>query len=216
MTNLNNAQLIESLEWRYATKMFNSKKEIDAKTWETLERALILSPSSYGLQPWKFVIVKNKALREQLRAASWNQSQVTDASHMVVFVIKEKMDEAHITEFIEQTAKVRGQNPSDLEGYKKMMIGDLVNGPRSQASSEWAARQAYIALGNFMTAAALIGVDTCPLEGLDPIKYDDILGLTGSGWKTVCACPAGYRDENDKYAHAKKVRFESSNLIINK
>ena len=97
-----------------------------------------------------------------------------------------------------------------------MMIGDLVNGPRSHVISEWAARQAYIALGNFMTAAAMIGVDTCPLEGLDPVKYDEILGLTGSGWKTVCACPAGYRDAEDKYATSKKVRFDAKDLIIHK
>ena len=216
MQKLGNSQLLESLEWRYATKKFDASKKIDAKTWETLERALILSPSSYGLQPWKFVVVQDQATREKLKAASWNQTQVTDASHHVVFVIKEKMDEAHITKFIEATASTRGQNPADLEGYKKMMIGDLVNGPRSHVISEWAARQAYIALGNFMTAAAMIGVDTCPLEGLDPVKYDEILGLTGSGWKTVCACPAGYRDAEDKYATSKKVRFDAKDLIIHK
>ena len=216
MQKISNGQLIESLEWRYATKKFDSAKKIDAQTWETLEQALILSPSSYGLQPWKFIIVEDSATREKLKAVSWNQSQVTDASHHVVFAIKEKMYESHITKFIEQTAKIRGQNPADLEGYRKMMIGDLVQGPRSHVIAEWAARQAYIALGNFMTAAAMIGVDTCPLEGLDPAKYDEILGLTGSGWKTVCACPAGFRAADDKYATAPKVRFDARDVIVKK
>ena len=92
MQKMSNGQLIESLEWRYATKKFESAKKIDAKTWETLEHALILSPSSYGLQPWKFIIVEDSATREKLKAVSWNQSQVTDASHHVVFAIKEKME----------------------------------------------------------------------------------------------------------------------------
>jgi nitroreductase len=216
MKVLTNEALLETLEWRYATKKFDSSKKIDEKTWKTLEQALILTPSSYGLQPWKFIIVENQELKEKLKTASWNQSQVTDCSHHVVFAVKEKMDEEHITKFIEQTAKVRGQDISTLEGYKKMMIGDLVNGPRSHVISEWAARQAYIALGNFMTAAATLGVDACPFEGIEPLKYDEILGLTGSGWKTVCACPAGYRSADDKYAGAKKVRFDLSDLVIRK
>lgn len=216
MNKLSNADLISTLEWRYATKKFDKEKKIDEKTWKTLEEALMLTPSSYGLQPWKFIIVQNADLRKELQKASWNQSQVTDCSHHVVFVIKEKMDEAHISKFIEQTAKVRNQDISTLEGYKKMMIGDLVNGPRSEMISEWAARQAYIALGNFMTAAAVLGVDTCPFEGIEPLKYDEILKLTGTGWKTVCACPAGYRSNDDKYAEAKKVRFDAKDLIIHK
>jgi nitroreductase len=216
MKNLTPEKLIESLEWRYATKGFDAAKKIDEKTWTTLEKALILSPSSYGLQPWKFIIVQDQAIKDQLRAFSWNQSQVSDCSHHVVFAIKEKMDEEHITKFIEETAKTRGMDPSTMDGYKKMMLGDLVNGPRSKVISEWAARQTYIALGNFMTAAAVIGVDTCPLEGIDPVKYDEILGLTGTGWKVVVACPAGYRAEGDKYATAKKVRFPASEVIIRK
>jgi len=216
MENLSLTKLIESLQWRYATKKFDASKKIDKKTWEALEQALILSPSSYGLQPWKFIVVENQEIKEALKANSWNQSQVADCSHHVVFVIKEKMDEAHITKFIEQTAKVRGVEAASMDGYKQMMIGDLVKGERSKVISEWAARQAYIALGNFMTAAALIGVDTCPLEGINPAKYDEILDLAGSGWKTVCACPAGYRAADDKYSQAPKVRFDAKDLIVHK
>jgi len=216
MSSIKPEKLIEALEWRYATKKFNATKKIDEETWSSLEKALILTPSSYGLQPWKFVVVQNQQIKDQLRAVSWNQSQVSDCSHHVVFVIKEKMDEAHITHFIEQTAKVREMDPASMDGYKKIIIGDLVQGARSKVITEWAARQAYIALGNFMTAAAVLGVDACPLEGIDPVKYDEILGLTGTGWKTVCACPAGYRADDDKYATAKKVRFDSSEIIVHK
>ena len=126
------------------------------------------------------------------------------------------MDDEHITHFINQTAKVRNLDPASMDGYKKMMIGDLVNGSRSNVISEWAARQAYIALGNFMTSAAVIGVDTCPLEGIDTAKYDEILGLKGSGWKVVVACPAGYRASDDNYSGSKKVRFDSKDLIVHK
>lgn len=216
MQNLSPEKLIESLEWRYATKKFDSAKKIDEKTWKQLEQALILTPSSYGLQPWKFIIVQDNAIKEKLKAASWNQSQVTDCSHHVVFAIKEKLDEAHIDQFIHQTAKIRGQEVSSMEGYKKMMMGDLVSGARGKVIAEWAARQTYIALGNFMTAAAVLGVDTCPLEGIDPVKYDEILGLTDSGWKVVVACPAGHRAPDDKYSSTKKVRFDAKDVIVHK
>jgi nitroreductase len=133
---------------------------------------------------------------------------------MVVFAIKEKMDEAHIDRFISQTAKIRKIDVTSLEGLKKVITGDLVTGPRGQFITEWAARQAYIALGNFMTAAAVIGVDTCPLEGINPVKYDEILGLTGTGWKVVVACAAGHRSDEDKYATTEKVRFDASDVIV--
>lgn len=207
------SQLIEALTWRYAVKKFDATKTIAPKTWSALEEALVLSPSSYGLQPWRFMVVTDKALRQKLTAVSWNQKQVEDCSHLVVFTVKEKMDEAHVQAFIDQTAKVRGIDASTLEGYKKMMLGDVVNGPRSKVALEWASRQAYIALGNFMTSCAMIGVDTCPMEGIDPAKYDELLGLSGTGWKTVVACPAGYRAADDGYAKLKKVRFENAALI---
>ncbi len=215
MGNISNDLLIESLNWRYAVKKFDAERKIDEKTWSALLDSLVLTPSSYGLQPWKFLIVTNLEKKQQLTAVSWNQKQVEDCSHLVGFVVKEKMDEDHVQKFIEQTAKVRGIDSTTLEGYKKMMVGDVVNGPRGKNSFEWASRQAYIALGNFMTSAAVLGVDTCPMEGIDPQKYDEILGLTGSGWKTVVACPAGFRSAEDKYEKQKKVRFETNDLIVN-
>mgnify|MGYP001058029431 CR=1 FL=1 len=205
--------LLNALNWRYAMKKFDAQKKIDPKIWEALEESLILTPSSYGLQPWRFLIVTDLEVRRKLTPVSWGQKQVEDCSHLVVFTVKEKVDEAHVQSFINQMGKVRGVDPATFAGYQKMIVSDVVTGARSQVAFEWAGRQAYIALGNFMTACALVGVDTCPMEGIDPAKYDEILGLTGSGWKTVVACPAGHRASDDKYATEKKVRFDRSTVI---
>jgi nitroreductase len=216
MKKLTGDQLLESLEWRYATKKFDNTKKIDAATWSALEKTLILTPSSYGAMPYKFVIVQTQSLKDQLTAASYGQTQVSDCSHHVVFVAKEKMDTDHLRKYIDQMASVRGVKAEDLAGYEKMMVGNLVDKMTPEQSFKWAANQAYIALGNFMTAAAVLGVDACPFEGINPAKYDEILGLTGTGWKTVCACPTGYRASDDKYADAKKVRFDAKDLIVHK
>jgi nitroreductase len=213
MATLSSEQLINALNWRYATKKFDATKKIDQKTWNALEDTLVLTPSSYGLQPWKFLVITDKSVMQKLTTLSWGQKQVEDCSHLVVISIKEKMDEEHVNHFLKETAQTRGIPAESLDGYKKMMIGDVVNGPRGKVSFEWAARQAYIALGNFMTSAALLGIDTCPMEGIDPIKYDDVLGLTNSGWRTVVACPAGFRSTDDKYSEAKKVRFSRAEII---
>lgn len=205
--------LLSALNWRYATKVFDSSKPISATTWSELEEALLLTPTSFGVQPYKFIVVTDPALKAKLRPASWGQSQITDASHLVVFLAKNDIVEADINEFIDRIVEVRNVTKESLEGYRSFMVGDLVNGPRHDMIQEWAARQAYIALGNFMTSAAMLNVDTCPLEGLEPARYDEILGLEGSGYRTVCACAAGYRSDSDKYATLPKVRFSSERLI---
>lgn len=206
--------LLKAQSWRYAVKTFDATKKISPDLWQALEESLRLTPSSYGLQPWKFISVKSQAIREKLRQHSWNQSQVTDASHLVVFCHKKSMDLSHIEKFIAATARTRNIPLEKLDPYKNIMKSDLVDGPRSKIIPIWTSRQVYIALGNFMTSAALLGIDTCPLEGLDPQKYDEILGLEGSDYATVCACAAGYRSEADKSAGAAKVRFHKSEVIF--
>ena len=205
--------LLQAQLWRYATKKFDATRKIPAGPWAALEEALVLSPSSFGLQPWKFIVVTDPALKASLRAASWNQGQVEDCSHLVVFVAREQMGEGDVDRFLARTAEVRQQPLADLAAYKGMMMGTLVDGPGAAASGQWAAKQAYIALGNFMTSAALLGVDTCPMEGLDPVQYDRLLGLEGSGYHSVCACPAGYRAADDPYASKAKVRFPLEAVI---
>lgn len=205
--------LLQAQSWRYATKKFAAGRTIPAEVWSALEQSLVLTPSSYGLQPWKFVVVTDPALKSLLRPASWGQSQIEDCSHLVVFLAQDAITEADLDRFLARTAEVRGQDVAALAPYRGFMLGDLVLGPRSKVIGEWAARQCYIALGNFMTSAALLGVDTCPMEGLDPAAYDRILGLEGTGFRTVCACPAGYRAPEDKYATAPKVRYPADQLI---
>lgn len=204
---------LEQLKWRYAVKKFDPQKKIPAKTWQVLADALVLSPSSYGLQPWKFLVVQSPELRKELRKHSWNQSQVEDCSHYVVFAVHRKVDAAHIQKHIDRIAEVRGVAPATLDGFKKVMLEDVATGKRSHWAMEWAARQAYIALGGFMTAAAALGVDACPMEGIDPEKYDEVLGLTSGPYTTVVCCAAGFRHADDWLAKAKKVRFKADDVV---
>lgn len=213
MSKIDNEILFQQMNWRYACKKFDSTKKIREADWNILAESLRLSASSYGLQPWKFLVIQDPEVRKQLLPLSWGQTPVTESSHYVVFTYKEKMDEAHIDKFIQQTAKTRGIEASSLEGFKNMMIGDLVKGPRSQIINWWAQRQCYIAMGTLLTTAALMEIDTLPMEGLDPAAYDKVLNLEGTGWKTVAAVACGYRSSDDKYQSLKKVRFDLNDVI---
>jgi nitroreductase len=213
MNNGITRQLLNALNWRYATKVFDPNKKIPADVWQTLERALVLSPSSYGLQPYRFLVISDPAKRAALLPHSWNQKQVVDASHFVVFTARTQMTEADVDKLIARTTDVRKIPAESLNFYRDMMLGDLVKGPRSRIAHEWATRQAYIALGNLMTCAAVLGVDACPMEGFVPSEYDRVLGLENSGYATVVCCALGYRAANDKYASLPKVRFELQELV---
>jgi len=206
------AQFLASLEWRYATKAFDTRKLPDA-TWAALEESLRLTPSSYGLQPWKFIVVNDPTLRTKLRPGSWNQSQVTDASHLVVFARRTEVTETDVNEFFNQMVSERQADATKLEPYRQMMLGGVVKGKDAAAQKDWAARQLYIALGQLMGAAAAMAIDTCPLEGIDPDAYTEILGLKGTGYEVVVACAVGYRSSEDKYAGMKKIRFPAARVI---
>lgn len=213
MKTIGEETLLDALKWRYATKQFDPAKKIAPATWTALEDALVLSPSSFGLQPWKFVVVDDPAIREALVAKSWGQRQVVDASHLVVFTVKHPLTADDVHRHIVRTSEVQGTPLEKLAGFEKVVAGFLEKPPYPLDLQAWSTRQVYLALGNFMTAAALLGVDTCPMEGLDPAGYDAVLGLEGSGYFTVAACPAGYRAETDKYSAAPKVRFEKHHMI---
>ncbi|PSB39346.1 NAD(P)H-dependent oxidoreductase [Aphanothece minutissima] len=210
---LSSTELLDALRWRYATKQFDPSRRIPADTWAALEAALVLTPSSYGLQPWRFLVIEDPALRAELRPHSWNQSQITEASHLVVFLARRTIELADLTRLIEATSAARGMPAEPLEGYRQMMQKDLVDGPRSAAIASWASNQVYIALGNFMTAAALLQVDTCPIEGFSPPDYDRLLGLETTPYRSAVVCAAGYRDQADKYADLAKVRYPLDELI---
>jgi len=209
-----NKNLIEAMNWRYAVKKFDPNKKISESDWVTLSESLRLSPSSYGLQPWKFILVNSPELRTQLRTHSWNQSQVEDASHYVVFTYKEKMDQAYIEKYINSIATQRGVPVESLKGFANMMTSDLVTGPKASEIHHWAQRQAYIAMGFLMLSAALLKIDSCPMEGIIPTEYDKLLGIENTGYKTVAAVALGYRHENDDYQRLKKVRFETSEILL--
>jgi nitroreductase len=210
---MNINELLELQEWRCSVKKFDAEKKISADQWEALEKTLILSPSSFGLQPWKFAVVANPEIRKTLLPLSWNQAQVTDASHMVVFLYLNKMDDAYVQRYVDSIVQIREQAPESVEAYKNVMLSFLKNLNNNGTYAEWARKQSYIALGNFMTSAAALGIDTCPMEGIDPAKYDDVLGLKGTDYSTLVVCVAGYRHAEDKYAKLKKVRFPASELI---
>lgn len=213
MNSISTDTLLQALQWRYATKQFDPSRKIPASTWTALEDALVLTPSSFGLQPWKFLVIQDAALREKLVPHSWNQRQVADASHLVIMTVRKKVDVAHVDRFMAETAKSRGIGVDALAGYRTMIVKDVVEGERSRIATEWAIRQAYIALGNLMTSAALLGIDTCPMEGFEVARYDEILGLEPLGYTTAVLCPVGYRAATDKYASLPKVRFSKSSVI---
>ena len=206
-------QLMEALLWRYATKAFDPNRKIPAATWNTLQEALVLSASSFGLQPYKFIVVNDPAMRAKLMPHAWGQRQVVDASHFVVFAGRAAMTEVEIDRFLSRIVEVRGGNREALAGYRQMMTGSLLGEHMKPVIPHWAARQCYIALGNLLTSAALLGVDACPMEGFVPAEFNKILGLPAQGYAAVVCCAMGYRSAEDKYATIPKVRFPAAELI---
>lgn len=214
MPPISTENLLSTLRWRYATKAFDASRTIPAETWDALEESLVLTPSSFGLQPWKFLVITSPELKARLRPHCWNQSQVTDCSHLVVLCAKQEMDAAYVDRFIASAAAARGAPVEALKGYRDIIASSVLDGGSIAAMlPEWAARQAYIALGQFMLAAALEGVDTCPMEGFVPDALNAELGLPERGLRAVVLCPAGYRSPEDKYATAPKVRWPATEVI---
>jgi len=205
--------LIEALKWRYATKRFDPTKKISDEIWAALELSLVLAPSSMGIQPWKFLVVQDPALREKLGAASYGQKQITECSHLVVFALRKDLDELHIDRHLDRTHEVRGGAKEALLGYRAMIARNTEEARKTGRLNAWMEHQVYIALGQFIASAALLGVDTCPMEGIQPAQYDEILGLAPQSYATICACPAGFRAESDKYAAIPKVRFKSADVV---
>lgn len=210
---VSNDTLVNQLRWRYATKQFDPAKKISAEDWRTLEESLVLTPSSFGLQPWRFIVITDQKTKEKLLPASWGQQQIADASHVVVFAIKKNVGAAEVKTYVERIAQVRGVNTESLSGFRDVLLGFLSQPPEQFDVNFWSTRQVYIALGNFLTSAALLGVDTCPMEGIVPAQYDEILGLAEQGYQSVVVAVAGYRAAGDKYATLPKVRFAPEEII---
>jgi nitroreductase/dihydropteridine reductase len=205
--------LIEALNWRYATKKMNGKAVPQDKVDLILEAAR-LAPTSSGLQPYKVIVITNPDLKQTLLAHSFNQSQIIDSSHLLVFAAWDTYTEDRINGVFTHTHKERGTPPESTTDYQKMLVGNYV--PRTEdVNFNHAARQAYIGFGMALAEAAIQKVDATPMEGFNNAEYDKILGLTEKGLKSVAIMPLGYRDEaGDWLANLKKVRQPKSDFII--
>jgi len=205
-------ELLDALRWRYATKKFDASRGIPEETWSVLEQSMVLTPSSFGLQPWKFLVVEDPELRIRLRSVSWGQAQVTDAARYVVLTARTTLGRADITAWTSRLSEVQGTPAENLAPLQTVIEG-FTKSMTPAALQAWNTRQVYIALGQLMAAAAVLGVDTCPMEGIDPVGYDSVLGLEGSGYATAVGCALGYRAADDRHAGLLKARFPAERVI---
>lgn len=214
--------IIEALNRRYATKKFDTTKKIPQEDMDVLFEALRLSPSSFGLQPWKFIHITNPEMREQLQTHSRWQPQITEASDLLVITAKTKLQESDIDEYGEDMLQTRKTNETISETdmakaleYKAMMVNMIASKTPEQLKS-WSQKQAYIAMWFLLFACAEMGIDACPMEGFDPEKYNELLGLNELGLTATVVIPVGYRSAEDKYGKLAKVRFSKEKLVITK
>ena len=207
-----NEAILKHLKWRTAVKKFDPRRAIAPEDWATLESSLILSPSSFGLQPWKFFIVSDPAVRQKLRPAAHDQAQIVDCDKLVVLAYRKNLNADYVRKHIDRIAEVRKAPLEKLEPFKQKMVG-FVNSLPPAYLEVWAARQVYIALGTLLTVAASLGIDACPMEGFEPEKFNQILGLNDQGFSAVALCAVGFRAHDDPYAAMPKVRFPAEEVI---
>jgi len=203
---------IESLNWRYATKKFDTDKVIPEEDLQILLDATQLSASSFGLQPYHVFVVADKEIRRQLKTASWGQSQITDSSHVLVFASKISFGAELIDNYLKDVSETREIPMEGLRGYGDFMKSKLVDLPDAEKEN-WAAKQTYLALGNLLSAAGALQIDACPMEGFEPETYNKLLGLNDKGLTTTVVVPLGYRSEEDETQHYKKVRQSKESLF---
>ena len=198
-------ELIESLNWRYATKKFDPNKKIKPEDLETIKEAVRLSASSYGLQLYKVLVIEDPEIREKLKPASWGQTQITDASQLFVFCNFTDVIDKNIDDYLDLKAVTQDLDRGGLVDYGNMMKG-AVSGMTAEIKNQWTARQTYIALGNLLAACSMLRIDACPMEGFEPAKYNEILGLNEKGLNAAVIATVGYRSEEDHTQGLKKVR----------
>ncbi|WP_299801142.1 NAD(P)H-dependent oxidoreductase [uncultured Maribacter sp.] len=204
--------ILEKLNWRYATKKFNSSKKVSKENLEILLDAANLTASSYGLQPYKIYVIEDADIRTKLRTASYDQSQITDASYVIILANKPTFDDTMIDDYINNIMKIRGLSKDNLEGFSQTMKSTLLDLPDAQKNA-WTSNQAYIVLGNLMTIAAEMEIDTCPMEGFNNAQYNEILGLTDKGLNAAVVLAVGYRSAEDESQNYPKVRYSKEQII---
>jgi len=204
---------LENQNWRYATKKFDPSKKIADKDLVILKEAIRLSSSSYGLQPYKIIIVENPDLREQLKPAAWGQSQIVDASHIIVFANELNYGESGIDDYFKNVSQTREVPVESMQGYIDFMKASIT-ALSDNDRNIWSAKQTYLALGNLMNAAAELRIDVTPMEGFVPEKVNEILGLNELGLNATLIATLGYRHEEDATQYFKKVRKSNEELFI--
>ena len=197
--------IIESLQWRYATKKFDSEKALPQDKVETLKKAFNLTATSYGLQPVRLIVLKNKELQQQLVEHSMNQKQVAQASHLLVFCIETSIDKSYIETYFKRVKDIRDTPDKILQPFKDFLIEDFES-QTVEYIKLWATKQAYLAMGNLLTICAIEEIDACPMEGFEPTAYDNVLELEEKGLQSVLVMPIGYRAHDDIFSELKKVR----------
>ncbi|MAU27359.1 MAG: NAD(P)H-dependent oxidoreductase [Muricauda sp.] len=204
--------VLENRTWRYATKKFDTHKKVSGGDLDILLEATRLSASSYGLQPYHVFVITDQELKEKLKPASWGQSQITDASHIIVFANKTDFGEELVDEYLQNVSKTRNIPAENLKGYSDFMKSKLL-GLSTEEKSVWTSKQAYLAFGNMMQAAAELKIDTCPMEGFEAERYNKILGLNGKNLNAAVVLAIGYRSEEDETQHYPKVRKSKEELF---
>lgn len=206
--------IIKDMEWRYAVKKFDASKEIEAPKLDRIKKAFNLTATSYGLQPIKMVVLKNRELQEQLVQYSFGQQQVAQASHVLILCIEKKIDAEYISGYFKKVKEIRGTSDTVLDPFKEALVSEFSK-MDSIEIQQWATNQAYLAMGNLLTICAAEQLDACPMEGFIPDRYDELLNLSSKGLSPVLVMPIGYRAEDDIFAGFKKVRRDMENSIIN-
>lgn len=203
---------LEIRQWRYATKKFDRTKKVSEADLETLLEATRLSASSYGLQPYHIYVITDDKIREELKPASWGQSQITDSSHLIVFANSTDFDAELVDSYLENVSETRNIPQEGLKGYGDFMKSKLLDLP-TEIKGNWTTKQVYLAFGNAMQAAAELRIDTCPLEGFEADKYNAILGLEAKKQNAAVVLAVGYRSEEDETQHYAKVRKSKEELF---
>ena len=205
-------KLLEALDWRYAVKQFSDEK-ITAVELRALLNATRLSASSYGLQPYNIIVVESNTIRKQLLPFSYGQEKIADSSHLVIFAAHTQVGDVTVDRYIEKHAKITNKPSGELGNFSAHMKSALAVKTAEQ-KQQWAHQQAYIALGNFLTCAAIMKIDSCPMTGFDNAGYDAVLGLVEKGLTTSVICPIGRRHRNDVQALSPKVRFDYEQIVM--
>ena len=203
----------DALQWRYATKKFDPQRTLTEEHVSLALETLRMAPSSYGIQPWRFYLIEDSAMRKDIRAFAWGQSQVTDASHLIAIATRTEATEKDVMRYVEDIKRVRGVFDDDIAGYRDMMLG-TVRSLTPEQGGAWHARQGYLALGFLLATLAHNEIDACPMEGFDANKLSDLLGATADGYRVLTLVPIGFRTEDDAYATLPKVRYSEEDVLV--